>query len=138
MIILDTDHISVLQHAESDVANRLNEQVENAGALVVTTSITVEEQCRSWLALINRYSDVGRQVTYYDRFVETIRFFAKWRILPFDAAAADQFNRLRSQRIRIEHPTSKSPQSLWSMVADSSPAICAISRKSLAYVSWIG
>jgi tRNA(fMet)-specific endonuclease VapC len=57
------------------------------------------EKC--WLALINRYSDVAQQVIYYDRFVETIRFFSKWRMVPFNKVAAEEFKRLRSERIRI-------------------------------------
>jgi tRNA(fMet)-specific endonuclease VapC len=101
MIILDTDHISVLQHAQSDAAQQLRQRLADSGEPVATTSVTVEEQCRSWLALINRYSDVRRQVTYYDRFVEAIRFFAKWRILPFDERAADEFQRHRRGRVRI-------------------------------------
>ncbi len=101
MIVLDTDHVSILQHAESDAAVRLTQRLEESKEHIATTAATVEEQCRSWLALINRYSDVRRQVTYYDRFVETIRFFAKWRILPFDERAAEQFRRLRGERVRI-------------------------------------
>jgi len=101
MIILDTDHVSVLQHAQSDAAQQLNERLAESPEVIATTFITFEEQCRSWLALINRYSDARRQVTYYHRFVEGISFFAKWWILPFDERAADEFERLRQERVRI-------------------------------------
>ena len=102
MILLDTDHISILQHAASEVAEALQERLAHQSyGDVGTTAITLEEQSRSWLGLINRYADVRRQVTYYDRFVASFRFFAKWRIVPFDDVAAARFQELRSARIRI-------------------------------------
>ena len=55
---------------------------------IVTTAITPEEQMRGWLSAIHGQSDVRRQVKFYDRLVARFRFFADWRILPFDAAAA--------------------------------------------------
>ena len=42
-----------------------------------------------------------QQVAYYARFVGMFRFFAAWQILPFDELAAEEFRRLRSQRVRI-------------------------------------
>jgi tRNA(fMet)-specific endonuclease VapC len=102
MIILDTDHVSILQHADSDFAATLQERLTNTSDHVIaTTAITLEEQSRSWLSLINRYTDVRRQVAYYDRFVATFRFFAKWRVVSFDDTAAVRFQDLRLQRIRI-------------------------------------
>ena len=101
MIVLDTDHISILQHAESTAADQLQQRLSDSNDQITTTSVTTEEQCRSWLALINRYKDVGRQVIYYDRFIETIRFFANWHILPFDQRAAEEFKGLRRERVRI-------------------------------------
>jgi tRNA(fMet)-specific endonuclease VapC len=102
MIVLDTDHISILQHADSEIAAALQERlVRSTDSDVATSAITLEEQSRSWLSLIHRYADVRRQVTYYDRFVATFRFFAKWRVVPFDEAAAMRFQELRSARVRI-------------------------------------
>jgi tRNA(fMet)-specific endonuclease VapC len=102
MIILDTDHISILQHADAAVASALQQQlIRSPDSDIATTAITLEEQSRSWLGLINRYTDVRRQVGYYDRFVAAFRFFAKWRIVPFDDAAAVRFQELRSTRVRI-------------------------------------
>lgn len=102
MIVLDTDHISILQHADSELAAALVERLVHwPDSDVATTAITLEEQSRSWLALISRCTDVRRQVAYYDRFVGTFRFFAKWRVASFDDAAAVRFQELRSARIRI-------------------------------------
>ncbi len=105
MILLDTDHISIMQHAESRAAEMLDERLSLAADQDIgTTAITLEEQSRSWLDLIRRYKDVRQQVTYYDKFVAAFRFFAEWRVVGFDQAAAKQFRELRSARVRI--PTS--------------------------------
>ena len=38
---------------------------------------------------------------YYERLLDMFRFFADWRILPFDDAAARMFKSFRSQKVRI-------------------------------------
>jgi tRNA(fMet)-specific endonuclease VapC len=102
MMVLDTDHISILEHEDSRQAVALTERLE---ALpedeIATTAVTLEEQARSWLALIGRNSDVRQQVAYYERFVAMFDFFAAWQVLRFDDRAAVEFQRLRSQRVRI-------------------------------------
>mgnify|MGYP001566890442 CR=1 FL=1 len=102
MIVLDTDHVSILQHEESPAATALLSRLESVPLDdVATTAVTLEEQARSWLGLIGRYSDVRQQVPYYDRLVAMFDFFANWRVLRFGERAAVEFQRLRSQRIRI-------------------------------------
>ena len=102
MIILDTDHVSALQHRDAPKAFALQARLEILSpAEIATTVITVEEQTRGWLGLIRRYPDVHRQVAYYERLVRLFDFFAEWQILPFDQRAADEFKRLRQQGVRI-------------------------------------
>jgi tRNA(fMet)-specific endonuclease VapC len=102
MIALDTDHISLLQHRGSPKAEAVRQRVLALSTdEVAVTAATLEEQARSWISLIGRYSDVRQQVAYYDRFVSMFRFFATWQVLPFDNLAAEEFRRLRSERVRI-------------------------------------
>ncbi len=102
MIILDTDHISALQHRDTPKAFALQARLETFSPdEIATTVITVEEQTRGWLGLIRRHTDVHRQVAYYERLVRLFDFFAEWQILPFDLRAADEFKRLRQQGVRI-------------------------------------
>lgn len=102
MIILDTDHISALQYRETPKAFALQARLETLSPDdIATTAITIEEQTRGWLGLIRRYTDVHRQVAYYERLVKLFDFFAEWQILPFDQRAADKFKRLRRQGVRI-------------------------------------
>lgn len=102
MMVLDTDHISILQHSRSPAADALNERLAKLAIHdVATSAITLEEQSRSWLSLIHRYTDARQQVAYYKRLVEMFDFFAGWQVLDFDERAADEFLRLRSLRVRI-------------------------------------
>jgi hypothetical protein len=56
MIILDTDHISVLQHEDSPkTVGPAGKTRILAAEEVATTVATLEEQSRSWLSLIGRY-----------------------------------------------------------------------------------
>lgn len=100
MILLDTDHISVLQR-RSNTCERLAQKLESCGQLPTTSVITLEEQSRSWIAEINRRSDVSAQVVPYDRLLDMFTFFSQWEVLPFSDDAADKFKHFRSSRIRI-------------------------------------
>ena len=55
MILLDTDHLSLLQVRDAPAAFALQARLEAfTPDEVVTTVITMEEQMRGWLALIHR------------------------------------------------------------------------------------
>ena len=102
MIVLDTSDVSLFQHPDDSRAIALRERLAaSANRDIVTTAITPEEQMRGWLSAIHAQHEVHRQVLYYDRLVGLFRFFAGWRILPFDQAAADQFQSLLARRVRI-------------------------------------
>ena len=102
MIILDTDHISVLQNSHaSDHATLMAKMSASTDQDFVTTVITLEEQLRGWLALLNRSQDVSNHVIPYDRLLGLVQFFSLWTVLPFDNSAADRFHQFRNQKIRI-------------------------------------
>jgi tRNA(fMet)-specific endonuclease VapC len=102
VILLDTDHVNVLKYPDRPqfitLTTRLNTSADQD---VATTIITIEEQLRGWLAVINRADDVHRQVSAYRDLLRLFDFFSRWQVIPFDAQAADTFQRLRQQRIRI-------------------------------------
>lgn len=102
MIVLDSDHVSVLQFPESAKAEALRDKLASvAQPTISTTAVTIEEQTRGWLAAIRSAKEVGRQVPFYSRLVGLFDFFAEWDILPFDDAAACKFTELRGDGIRI-------------------------------------
>jgi tRNA(fMet)-specific endonuclease VapC len=108
MILLDTDHVTVLWHEEDPRCAALEARLHAIGSQrFSTTVITVEEQMRGWLAEIGRRRDARAQVAVYERLAKLIRFFGQWEVVPFDARAADEFEQLRKRRIRIGTPDLK-------------------------------
>ena len=102
MIILDTDHMTVLQRPESQSARLLSARLAvSPDREIVSTAVTLEEQMRGWLALINRYRDVRQQTAYYDNLTEMLRFYNGWKLLRFDQEAIANFLALKHLRTSI-------------------------------------
>jgi tRNA(fMet)-specific endonuclease VapC len=100
MLVLDTDHLVELDRASSE-GLALQSRLEAASEDIATTVISAEEQFRGWLAQIRREHDPHKQIVAYQRLGRRIEFFAEWHVLQWDADAADIFQNLRRQRIRI-------------------------------------
>ncbi len=102
MIILDTDHLSVLCHPEAPravaLAARLDESPDRPFG---TTIISIVEQFRGWSAEINRANNLAQEVRAYDQLSRFIDLLRKMLVVPFGDGAADHFERLRKQKIRI-------------------------------------
>jgi tRNA(fMet)-specific endonuclease VapC len=103
MILLDTDHLSILKYPGTERGVRLNERLRTQPTVeVVTVSIvSVEEQMRGWLAAIAKERYARRQVLAYTELARLFDFFRAFTILLFDERAADQFDSLRAVKIRI-------------------------------------
>lgn len=102
MILLDTDHLSILKYRSSSRCVRLHERLgEVLREPVATTVVNLEEQMRGWITEISRYLDFHDQIFAYERLAELFDFFARWQKVPFDSRAADECRRLRDERVRI-------------------------------------
>ena len=102
MIILDTDHVNVLQIGKGASYDTLVDHMDTSpDQHFVTTVVTFEEHMRGWLAGIRRAPDIADQVRPYDQLVNLVRFFQAWEIVRFDKNAAERFRELRRQRVRI-------------------------------------
>jgi tRNA(fMet)-specific endonuclease VapC len=102
MIALDTDHISLLQHPESTEGQILEYRLAaSVDRDIVTTVVTLEEQMRAWLSVIARHRDVRQQSAYYDKLMDFVRFFASWRVLPFQDSAVQAYQELQQLHVRI-------------------------------------
>jgi tRNA(fMet)-specific endonuclease VapC len=103
MVILDTDHMSVLERREQpgleNVLARLAELQPSEE--VVTTVISYEEQMRGWMAYLARARSMAQQITAYGRLLSHLESYRRIPVLGFDEAAARVFQRLRRSRIRI-------------------------------------
>lgn len=91
MILLDSDHLTVLKYVDGDRARRLQARLAASGKMVGTTVITVEEQMRGWLAAVARERQPRRQIGPYRELARLFEFFRLYHIVLFDAPAADTF-----------------------------------------------
>ncbi len=102
MILLDTDHFSVLVQPHSSRAAPLIARLEaSPDQGIGVTIVTVEEAFRGWMSELNRLRDARDQISAYDRLALLVEFLASWQIVRFDLPAADAFHRLKGERIRI-------------------------------------
>ena len=101
MILLDTDHLSVLTDARDPRHRVLNSRMETAFDDVACKIVSVEELLRGWLAYIHQQRDVYSQLSAYERLAQLFQALGSAEIVRFDRDAADQFLQLRRQGIRI-------------------------------------
>jgi tRNA(fMet)-specific endonuclease VapC len=101
MVLLDTDHLSLLERGGADSLTlqlRLDQLSANE---IATTIITYEEQMRGWLARLARANTTERMLAAYAHLLDHIETFRDFPILPFDERAAAEFEHLKQSRIRI-------------------------------------
>ena len=102
MILLDTDHVSVLKMPGGDRRDRLVARITLLHPETVSIPVVVtEETMRGWLAAVAKERDARRQVFAYRELAAMFRFFANFEIVPFDDAAADRFDQLVAAKVRI-------------------------------------
>src|SRR5580700_3901192 len=102
MILLDTDHLSLLKYPTNPRCAALTARlVASQDQEIGTTIISVEEQWRGWLAVIARNREVRRQVKAYHELAALLDFLNRWTVLPFDEEAATRFEKFRGEGIRI-------------------------------------
>ena len=101
MILLDTDHLSVLADVRHARRDRLVERLLGADEHASIPIVAVEEQLRAWLAQIRRTAGVHKQVLPYDRLARLIDVLSEGTIARWSEKSADEFARLRDLRIRI-------------------------------------
>lgn len=102
MIVLDSDHLSVLQHPEAPQYERLTAAMdESADPEFATTVVSLEEQMRGWLAAISRARSVQDQPRYYSRLTGLVDFYSRWNTMPFHQPASERFAALRKAGVRI-------------------------------------
>jgi tRNA(fMet)-specific endonuclease VapC len=103
MILLDTDHLSLIKYVESDRAKRLAERLRALPpeVVVAVSIVTVEEQMRGWLAAIAKERAARRQVFAYSELTRLFEYFQTYTIAAFGDRAARQFEELRTAKIRL-------------------------------------
>ncbi len=98
---LDTDHLSILERGGSTalaLQMRIG-QVESSE--LGTTIVSYEEQMRGWLAFAAQATSQEKIIEAYSRLQSHIGAFRDTPLLPYDALAAAEFERLRQARLRV-------------------------------------
>ena len=101
MILLDTDHLSVLTDRRAAGNAALVRRLNLAAEPLAIPIVAVEEQCKGWLAKIARTRDIHQQISPHQRLAELFDFLAEWDVVSLSDAAADLFTQLRRQKVRF-------------------------------------
>jgi tRNA(fMet)-specific endonuclease VapC len=102
MVVLDTDHLSLLLLAESEAAEKIAMRLASRHIRELTTTIvTYEEQTRGWLAQISRAKNLPQEIEAYRRLMTSFQDFCTMEVLDFDDEAAAEYRKLRGMKVRI-------------------------------------
>lgn len=102
MVVLDTDHVSLLERDDSPAGQRLRARLSALDpALRATTIITYEEQTRGWIAYMARAKTAIQEIEAYARLKRHLRNYRNILVLDFDERAAVEYQQFRRSRIRI-------------------------------------
>jgi tRNA(fMet)-specific endonuclease VapC len=102
VIILDSDHLSILRYHNSERALKLITRLDQATEKPIATSIAnVEEAMRGWLSAIAKERRIERQLSPYRELAELFTFFSGYTIALLDSNAARLFNDFRKSGLKI-------------------------------------
>src|SRR6266404_7235335 len=102
VVILDTDHLTVIQRRAEPAYSRLRARLSKLPPNTVqTTIVSFEEQMRGWLAVISRVRNQSKEVLAYQRLLALLRFFNEIPVLNYTEIIAVQFEELRRSRLRV-------------------------------------
>lgn len=96
--LLDTDHLTLLEHGHPPLKHRLGMQPHGA---VGFTVVTAAESLRGRLAAIGGARDGARRIARWGYFLDSLQIFQQFPLVPFDHAAEASFQQLLSLRHRI-------------------------------------
>ena len=101
IVLLDTDHISILQWEDEPailLRRRLDLLPEDAIRLSI---VSFQEQTRGWLAYLHRARKRQELLKGYADLQYLLSYYHAHEVFPFSELAMDEFESLQQQRIRI-------------------------------------
>ena len=101
MILLDSDHVSVLADMRHSLHEPFVQRLTSVSEPVAVPVVVLEEHLRGWLARLRRVNDPVELVVPYGRLVQLLSFFSEWEIARWTENSATVFSKLRKARIRI-------------------------------------
>ena len=102
MIVLDTDHMTLLSLDGGAAGLRLRDRLRQVDAEdLFTTIVTYEEQTRGRLAVVAGARSSRQLVDAYRRLFEHLVDYRSIRVIEFDRAAGEVLDELKRSRIRV-------------------------------------
>jgi len=102
-VLLDTDHLSVLEWAEQPACDRLLERLDKLSPHDIATSIvSFHEQIQGALAYLNRARNSTQIVRAYEKLEAIWRWFLKMNVLSYSAEAQARFAVLKPRCSRVK------------------------------------
>lgn len=102
MIILDTDHMTLVEWGNGPDAKRLRARLRSLDpAAVTTTIVSYEEQCRGWLKYVKKAKTVSQMIDAYGKLNKHLDDYRQARVLDFDDRSAAVFQELLKQTIGV-------------------------------------
>ena len=96
MLVLDTDHFSLIEKPNNRESLRLRHRLEQAAhEQCVTTIISYEEQSRGWLAYVARARSKTEQMDAYGRLARHLDAYRRMVVLEFESEAFDLYQSLK-------------------------------------------
>lgn len=101
-VILDTDHLTVIQRGTEPAYSRLRSRLSRfPPANVKTTIVSFEEQLRGRLAVISRSRNRASETAAYKHLGILLRFFSEIPVLDYTEDAESRYDEFRKSRVRV-------------------------------------
>lgn len=102
MFLLDTNHISVWQRGEGASYERLFSRLSNySGEHIFVSIVSFHELVNGWNAFMAKRRTSESLVRGYFEFEMILKDFSVMQLLPFDRKAAEVFDELSKQKLRV-------------------------------------
>lgn len=102
-VLLDTDHLSVLQWEEQPACDRLLKRLDELPPDDIATSIvSFHEQVQGWLAYLNRSRKPKQIVAAYEKLEVIWRWFLKMNVASYTSDAEDRSSQSKRQCPRVK------------------------------------
>ncbi len=100
-LILDTQHVSVLDAPDTPEAIRLTARLAASDRPVAVTITSFEESMKGWLAYCAKAKTPEQYVEATRKLHKALDFFAVIEVLDFDSRAAAEFKKLKAAKVRV-------------------------------------
>src|SRR5204863_7957557 len=102
MLVLDTDHLSILERPDSHLGRLVRQRLDAArDQRIVTTIVNFEEQTRGRLAYLAQAKSKAELMDAYARLEFHLGVYRAVSVLSFDDLAAEKYEVFKHAKLRI-------------------------------------